>query len=171
MRLLAAVVIGSILAPALPACAFELAFEVPPFVVSVPRLPSISVGAPNASQGGNVLTVRGQDTTYIVEITATASGNASSTRTCAGAAVRELLGRPNMPDRDNVYRVPFDSNTFLVLYLLELGGTRLLHAHLLSAAGGTHCVDAHFSRSLLAGEDVDSWRTTFSGATVREASR
>ena len=76
-----------------------------------------------------------------------------------------------MPDRDNLYRAPIDPDTFLVLYLMELDGKRLLHAHLLSAAGSTHCIDAHFSRSLVAGEDIDNWRTAFSGATVRSAPR
>jgi hypothetical protein len=171
MRVLTAIASASLLAPALPACAFEQAFAVPPFVVSVPRLPNISVGAPIPSQGGNVLTARGQDTTYVVEISATASAGASSTRACAGASLRELVARPNMPDRDNIYRAPFDSNTFLVLYVMELGGKRLLHAHLLSAAGGTHCIDAHFSRSLLTDQDVDDWRIIFTDATVREALR
>jgi hypothetical protein len=169
MRVLTAIASVSLLASALPVCAFEQAFAVPSFVVVVPRLPNIAVGAPSSSQGGNVLTAQGQDTTYVVEISATASASASSTRACVGASLRELVARPNMPDRDNIYRAPFDSNTFLVLYILELGGKRLLHAHLLSAAGGTHCIDAHFSRSLLTGEDVDAWRTIFTGATIREA--
>ena len=74
-----------------------------------------------------------------------------------------------MPDRDNIHRAPVDPNTFLVLYLMELDGKRL-HAHLLSAAGSTHCIDAHFSRTLPVGEDIDNWRTTFDGATVRTSS-
>jgi len=160
-----------LLVPALPVFAFEQAFAVPPFVVSVPRLPTIAVGALSPSQGGNVLTAQGRDTTYVVEIIATASGSAANTRACVGASLRELVARPNMPGRDNIYRAPFDSNTFLVLYVLERDGNRVLHAHLLSAAGGTHCIDAHFSRSLITGEDVDDWRNTFAGATVREAPR
>jgi hypothetical protein len=171
MRSLTALAIALVLAPAFPACAFEHSFDAPPFIVSVPRLPSISLGAPSASQGGGVLTARGQDATYVVEIIATASAVAGSTRACAGASLRELAARPRMPDRDNIYRAPVDPNTFLVLYLMELDGKRLLHAHLLAAAGGTHCIDAHFSRGLLGGEDLDNWRTTFSGAAVREAAR
>jgi hypothetical protein len=159
------------LAPTPPACAFESTFNAPPFVVSVPRLPDIPIGAPSASNGGHVLTARGQDSMHVVEISAVESGNSGSARICAGASLRELAARPNMPDRDNIYRAPLDANTFLVLYLLERDGRRMLHAHLLSAAGGTHCVDAHFSRSLRAGEDIDSWRTIFSGATVREHPR
>jgi hypothetical protein len=171
MRLFIALAAGSMLAQASPAYAFEQAFGAPAFVVSVPHLPNISVGAPSASAGGGVLTARGQDPTYVVEIRATASSSASSTRACAGASLRELAARPNMPDRDSIYRAPFDSNTFLVLYISETAGMKLLHAHLLSAAGGTHCIDAHFSRKLLAGDDVDNWRTTFTGARVREGPR
>jgi hypothetical protein len=169
MRVFTALATTCLVAPALPACAFEQSFDAPSFIVSVPQLPSISVAAPSPSQGGDVLTARGQDATYVVEIIITASAAASSTRACAGTSLRELVARPNMPDRDNIYRAPLDPNTFLVLYLMELDGKRLLHAHLLSAAGRTHCIDAHFSRSLSASEDVDSWRTAFIGATVREA--
>lgn len=171
MRIIAALAIASCLAQAFPACAFEHSFHAPPFIVSVPRLPDISVAAPSASQGGNVLTARGHDTTYAVEIIATASAAASSTRACAGTSLRELIAQPNMPDRDNVYRAPVDPSTFLVLYVMERDGKRLLHAHLLSAAGSSHCIDAHFSRSLVAGEDLDNWRTSFDGATIRETSR
>ena len=171
MRILAAPAVALCLAQAIPACAFEQSFEAPPFIVSVPRLPSIALGSPSATQGGGVLTARGQDTTYVVEIIATASAAASSTRACAGTLLRELVARPNTPGRDNIYRAPVDPNTFLVLYLMERDGTSLLHAHLLSAAGSTHCIDAHFTRTLSVGEDIDSWRTTFDGATVRQASK
>lgn len=167
VRNLAAPVVAFGLAQAFPACAFEQSFDTPAFIVSVPRLPSIALAAPSASQGGGVLTARGQDTTYVVEIIATASAAAGSPRACAGTLLRELIARPKMPDRDNIYRAPVDPNTFLVLYLMELDGKRLLHAHLLSAAGSTHCIDAHFSRTLPVGEDIDNWRTTFDGATVR----
>jgi hypothetical protein len=171
MRILAALAVDFCLAQALPACAFEQSFDAPPFTVAVPRLPSIPLAALSASQGGGVLTARGQDATYVVEIIATASAAASSTRACAGTLLRELIARPDMPGRDNIYRAPVDPNTFLVLYLMERDGKRLLHAHLLSAAGSTHCIDAHFTRTLPVGEDIDSWRTTFDGATVRQASR
>ena len=167
MRILAASAVAFCLVQALPACAFEQSFDAPAFVVSVPRLPSIALAAPSASQGGGVLTARGQDATYVVEIIAAASAGASTPRACAGTLLRELTARPHVPDRDNIYRAPVDPNTFLVLYLMELDGKRSLHAHLLSAAGSTHCIDAHFSRALPVGEDMDNWRTIFDGATVR----
>ena len=169
MRVLAAPAVAFCLAQAFPACAFEYSFDAPPFTVRVPRLPSITLAAPSASNGGGVLTARGQDPTYVVEIIATAAAAASSTRACAGTLLRELIARPNMPGRDNIYRAPVDPNTFLVLYLMELDGKRQLHAHLLSASGNTHCVDAHFSRTAPVGEDIDNWRTTFDGATVRSS--
>jgi len=169
VRVLAAPAVAFCLAQALPASAFEQSFDAPPFIVSVPRLPSIALAAPSASQGGGVLTARGQDATYVVEIIAAASAGASTPRACAATLLRDLIARPNMPGRDNIYRAPVDPNTFLVLYLMDLDGKRALHAHLLSAAGGTHCIDAHFSRPLPAGEDIDNWRTTFDGATVRSS--
>ena len=73
-----------------------------------------------------------------------------------------------MPDRDSIYRAPLDASTFLVLYIFEQRGKKVLHAHLLSAAAGTHCIEAHFSRDEVLGEDEDKWRTTFDDARIRE---
>lgn len=151
--------------------AFEHAFELPAFVVSVPGIPSIPLAprAATASPGARV--ALGHDATFTVEITASESSQAGSTRACAGTFLRELVKRPDMPDRDSIYRAPFDASTFLVLYIVERQGVKALHAHLLSAAAGTHCVDAHFSRVMGATEDVDRWRTTFTGARIREGRR
>jgi hypothetical protein len=73
-----------------------------------------------------------------------------------------------MPDRDNIYRAPLDASTFLVLYVFEQQSKKVFHAHLLSAAAGTHCIEAHFTRDAAVGEDEDKWRTTFTDARIRE---
>ena len=151
--------------------AFEQAFEAPAFVVSVPGLPDFRL-APAAPPGpAKGVAARGQDAALSAEVMAIESRQAGSTRSCAGEFLRELVKRPQMPDRDSIYRAPFDAGTFLVLYILEQQGAKVLHAHLVSAAAGTHCIDAHFSRAMKAGEDEDAWRTTFTGARVREGAR
>lgn len=148
--------------------AFEQAFEAPAFVVSVPGLPDFRLAPAGLAKR---VAARGQDATVSAEVLATESRQAGSTRSCAGEFLRELVKRPQMPDRDSIYRAPFDAGTFLVLYILEQQGAKVLHAHLVSAAAGTHCIDAHFSRAMKAGEDEDAWRTTFTGARVREGGR
>ena len=148
--------------------AFEQAFEGPAFVVSVPRVPNLRIAS--APRGGNSVSVhaRGRDAVFAVEVTAEASPQAGSSRTCASTFLRDLVKRPNMPDRDSIYRASLDASTFLVLYIVEQRGRKVLHAHLLSAAAGTHCIEAHFSRDAVVGEDEDKWRTTFEGARIRE---
>lgn len=172
-RIRVACFIGAVLLGAAwsSAGAFEQAFDAPAFVVSAPGIPNIRLAAvaPPGSQTG--IAARGRDDTYSIEVTALASSQAGSTRSCAGQFLRDLVKRPHMPDRDSIYRAPFDINTFLVLYILEQPGPKVLHAHLVSAAAGTHCIDAHFSRNMKAGEDEDAWRTTFAGARVREGAR
>ncbi len=168
VRAIPATIAIGLLFHAAAASAFEQAFDSPAFIVSAPRLPSIPLGEPATSGDGHVKTARGRDTTYVVEVSSISTPRAGSTRACAGDFLRELVRRPNMPDRDNIYRAPFDTTTFLVLYILDERDTKQLHAHLLSSAAGTHCIDAHFSRNLRAGEEVDDWRASFAGATVRE---
>jgi len=76
-----------------------------------------------------------------------------------------------MPDRDNIYRTALDANTFLVLYILAEQGEQQLHAHLLSSASATRCIEMHFSRARRGGEDEDGWRQSFVGAHIQDARR
>jgi hypothetical protein len=149
--------------------AFEQAFSAPGFVLSVPKLPAIVLAAPQPSADGREQVHEGHDATLQVDVhVAPAAGpaGAASTRACASPFLRELVQRPGMPDRDAIYRAPFDADTFLVLYIREQAGQRLLHAHVLSATAGTHCIDAHFSRAYRGDDDVEAWRLSFSGARV-----
>ncbi len=168
MRGLRCIAASLLLGAASSAGAFEQTFEAPAFVVSIPGLPNFGLTPVRATEPQGSVVASGRGGPYLVEITASASTQAGSTRTCAGNFLRELLKRPNMPDRDSIYRAPFDASTFLVLYIIEQQGKRVLHAHLLSAASGTHCVDAHVSRDMGRAEDEDNWRTTFTGARVSE---
>lgn len=171
MRTLASAASLFLVAAVPSAWAFEQAFETPPFVVSVPQIPDFRVtGIPDRANALSVHAV-GRNEVFAAEVTAAPSAQAGSTRTCAGVFLRDLVKRPNMPDRDSIYRAPFDASTFLVLYILEQRGKKELHAHLLSSAAGTHCIDAHFSRDMVVGEDEDKWRTTFTGARIREGSK
>lgn len=143
MHLRAVLALASV-AAAWPAAAFEQRVDDPGFTVVVPLLPQ-SVRA---------------------DVHAAPAARGVITRLCAGEFLRALVKRPGIPDRDSIYRAPLDAGTFLVLYRLGDGGTRTLHAHLLAAARGTHCVEAHFERPLGPGEDEDDWRRSFAGARI-----
>lgn len=156
----------------LAAWPFEQAFEAPAFVVSVPGAPPMQFTSEAPQRkAADALHASARNGALKVEVAAEPSASAGSTRTCAGAFLRDLVKRPGMPDRDNIYRSPFDASTFLVLYIIDTAGQRVLHAHLLGAAAGTHCIDAHFTKAMGTAEDEDTWRTTFNGARIRAVTR
>lgn len=164
-------VLAAASALSLPAWAFEQALSSPDVVVSVPRLPQVALGQPLGAGTGADRSWQGAGAGVDVDIHARPAASAGSTRLCAGSFLRELVRRPGMPERDSIYRAPIDADTFLVLYIHGEGPDRRLHGHLLAAAGDSHCVEAHFSRPLRPGEDVDDWRTSFDGAAVRPVVR
>jgi len=167
MHLSLLLAIASMLAACEGANAFELKVASPAFTVTVPNLPSIRLDAQPASNSGASSAMAGEDGTYKVTLLVTKAEKETTTRTCAGSFLRSLVARPGMPDRDNIYRSALDENTFLVLYILGAEGSQQLHAHLLSSASATHCIEAHFSRALRVGEDEDNWRNSFVGSHVQ----
>lgn len=149
------------------ACAFEWKAENPDFTVTVPNLPSVRLEAQTLSDANVSSAMAGVDETYKITLLVTKAEKETSTRACAGSFLRSLVARPGMPDRDNIYRTALDQNTFLVLYILVEPGGQQLHAHLLSSANATHCIEVHFSRARRGGEDEDAWRQTFAGSRVQ----
>jgi hypothetical protein len=171
---LAALASPFLLAPLLlpgPGAAFEVKLPDPGFTVTVPRLPEITVRQPSPSPPQSSLRMAGDDGQTEVQVYVTSMRNRVSPRECAGSGLRSILSRPGLPSRDNVYRAPLSEKTFLVLYLVAGDRQHVLHAHLLSAVAGTHCTEVHFSRPAAAGEDLDGWRETFSGARIEDGAR
>jgi hypothetical protein len=148
--------------------AFELAVSGPDFTVVVPRLPAIPLEAHTAAPPATKA-MRGDDGTHQVLLLVTPSARETSTRSCAGAFLRALVGRPGMPDRDSIYRAPLDTDTFLVLYIQ--GTPQRLHAHLLSSANASHCIELHVSKALREGDDADAWRRSFQGSHIAAGRR
>lgn len=148
--------------------AFEQHVAEPGFTVSVPKLPAFVLEPTTAATPGTLALAgqAGPGGALRATVTVTPAAHEVGTRVCAGAFIRGLVARPGMPGRDSIYRAPLDAETFLVLYILEVGGAKALHAHLLAAVGSRHCVEAHFERPMAAGEDEDDWRRSFAGARV-----
>jgi len=170
MRRLLLLAMVSVLAFSTETGAFELKAANPEFTVTVPNLPAIRLEKRSPSTNMDASTeMFGEDSIYRISLVVTKAAKQTSTRECAGAFLRSLVARPGMPDRDSIYRAPLDANTFLVLYILGEPGRRQLHAHLLSSANASHCIEAHVSRELREGEDEDGWRRSFTGARIQDA--
>jgi hypothetical protein len=144
--------------------AFDLNLPDPAVSLTVPGIPAIALQEQAGSSGKRVLA--GQDDTFSVDVELTRQSGDMSPRVCAGTILRAVVAQPGMPSRDNVYRAPLSDTTFLVIYVIGEGQRLRLHAHLISSAGASHCINAHFVRVAKSGQDVDDWRTTFSSARI-----
>lgn len=169
-RLLPSVVAAALAGLHALACSFEAKVSDPDFTIVVPALPDIALKQQAPASPASAPRWLGDDGTYKVAVALSAMPQGISARECAGTGLRAILSQPGMPHRDSVYRAPLNAHTFLVLYVFE-GSQPTLHAHLLSVAGDSHCTDVHFSRPQRAGEDVDDWRSSFSGAHIDKPAR
>ena len=169
-RFLSSVVAAAIIGSHAAVAAFEAKVTDPDFTITVPALPDIALQRQPAGAGSSPRLL-GDDGTYKVAVVLSAATGSASARECASLGLRSILSRPGMPSRENVYRAPLSATTFLVLYAVSEGPQPRLHAHLLSAAGDKQCTEVQFSRPARAGEDVDDWRRTFSGAHIDAATR
>ena len=166
MRPLVSIALTALLGAHNAVAAFDFKVTAPEFTVAVPALPNFSVGENVANARGGSRQFLGGNATFTVEIELSAATKTISSRECAGAILRTLVAKPGMPARDSIYRAPLTESTFLVIYILGEKQDKTLHAHLLSSVGGTHCVEAHFRRLALGGEDVDEWRKVFLGSRI-----
>jgi hypothetical protein len=170
-RRIAPAIAAALLAAAAGAQGFELVVSGPDFTIVVPRLPAIRLQPLKEPAAPGTQTLSGGDGTYEISLLVEPTERETSTRACAGAFLRALTARPGMPARDNIYRAPLDAETFLVLYILGAPKAERLHAHLLSSANATHCVELHVSKALRDGEDEDVWRRSFQGSHVEARRR
>ena len=52
------------------------------------------------------------------------------------------------------------------MYAAPLGGTVQLNAHLMSAAGGTHCIEVHAIKTTLDEDDFAPWVSALEKASI-----
>jgi hypothetical protein len=84
---------------------------------------------------------------------------------CAISEFKKLAGIPGVPGGDKVYKARIDSNTFIAIYVIPgPADASVLQAHLVSAAGGTHCVQVHISKAASSKGEVEPWFRGFGKA-------
>lgn len=145
------------------------AFEVdsPKFKVTIPGIPQMrmDVHPKNASQPQ--LRFLGSEEPYTVAVFTPTAAAGMTPLECAGAITRSLAARPGTPPSSQVLKARLDDNTFVAIYAAPLGGGVQLHAHILSAAGGTHCVEVHATRISILEDDLASWITDVEKASIK----
>jgi hypothetical protein len=160
----AALIMGASLSCQAQGFAFEVAS--PKFKVTIPGLPPIKmeVHPRNATQPH--LRYLGADGPYTVAVFTPAAAAGMTPLECAGATVRTLAGRPGVPPADEIHKSRLNDRTFLAMYAVQIATGVHLHAHLLSAAGGKHCVEVHASWISVVEEEMDDWVRAFERARI-----
>jgi len=152
----------------LPGLAADFAFEVdgPKFRVTLPGIPPMKMATHPLNASQPHLRYLGSDGPYTVSVITPTAAAGMSALECASATVRTMAARPGVPPSAEMYKARLDDNTYVAIYAAEIEGIVQLHAHVLSAAGGTHCVEVHASRMSASPEDLEPWVKGFDGARI-----
>ena len=145
---------------------FVFEASAPDFKVTIPGVPNMRMQPHPMQDTHPHLRYMGADGPYTVSIVTPSAERGMSALQCASATVRSLAARPNVPPSDELYKARLDDNTFVAIYATQLPGLLQLHAHLLSAAAGTHCVEVHVSRIATSVDDVAPWFNGFREARI-----
>jgi hypothetical protein len=133
--------------------------------ISIPDLPAIELGPHPMSAGRPHLRALGSSGEYTVSvITPTADAGMTPVQ-CASSTATSIMRRYNLSDT-SVFRGRANDRTFVLIYGLPQPGFVQLHAHILSAAGGTHCVEVHVSKVSTDPADAGTWMRSFGSSDV-----
>ena len=154
-RLFAIAALHAALAGAAEPQGFTLEMKEPPFRVAIPALPAMEMKRHPFAGERPHLRLIGESGPYTVSVITPTADPGMGPEQCARSTAGTLSERPGVPKQ--VMRVRLDADTYLVMYPSKLPGGVQLHAHLLSAAGGTHCVEVHASRVVSSEADIDRW--------------
>jgi hypothetical protein len=157
-----------ILAGSATAHADDFSFEVeaPDFRVIIPGVPAMKMAVHPEHDGKPHYRFLGSESPYSVAIFTPKSDPGMSVSDCAEAMYDSVAARPGVPEPDKIYRARINDTTFIAIYATLLPGFVLLHAHLLSAGEGDHCIEVHASKSSTSREEASAWFTALAGAKI-----
>ena len=143
-------------------------FEVdsPRFKITIPGIPQLrmEVHPQNASQPH--LRFLGSADPYTVAVYTPTAVEGMTPLECAVAVARTLAARPGTPPSSQIVKARLNSNTFVAMYAAPLGVGVQLHAHILSAIGGKHCIEVHATKASIDEEDLASWVVELEKASI-----
>lgn len=143
---------------------FELA--TPKFKVTLPNVPRMTMDVHPMNAERPHLRLLGTEGPYTVQVATPMAEAGMSALECASATLGSLVQRPGVPPREQIYKVRLNERTFAAIYTSPLPNAVQLHAHLMSAVGGTHCVEVHASRVSQSPDDLDGWFKGFGKADI-----
>ena len=143
-------------------------FEVasPKFRVSIPGLPQMKMELHPMNASQPHLRFLGAEGPYTVAVFTPAAATGMTPLECAGATVKALAARPGVPPASEVYKSRLNDKTFIAIYAVQIAMGVHLHAHLLSAAGGRHCIEVHASRISILEDELGTWVGALEKASI-----
>lgn len=153
-----------------PSCRAEgFVFEVgsPKFRITIPGIPQMKMDVHPMKASQPHLRFLGSLEPYTVAVFTPAAVPGMTPLECASAITRTLAARAGTPPSSQVIKARLGDKTFVVVYAAMLaGGGVQMHAHILSSAGGTHCVEVHATRVSIDEDDLASWATDIEKASI-----
>lgn len=159
---------AALLLAGIEARAEELVFELaaPKFKVTLPNVPRMAMEMHPMNASKPHLRLLGTEGPYTVSVMTPTAQAGMSALECASATLGSLVQRPGVPPREQIYKVRLNERTFAAIYTSPLPNAVQLHAHFMSAVGGTHCVEVHASRVSQSPDDLDGWFKGFGKADI-----
>ena len=136
---------------------FDFEVAAPKFRVSLPALPQMKMDLHPKSAVQPQFRYQGSELPYTVSIFTPAAASGMTPRECASATLRSMAGRPGVPPAAQLYKAQLNDTTFVVIYTAKFIAGVQLHAHVLSAAGGAHCIEVHVTKASMLAEDLATW--------------
>jgi TPR repeat protein len=144
---------------------FELAD--PKFSVTIPHIPAIKMAVHPGHDSKPHLRYLGSQGPYTVSILTPTADAGMTARECAQSEFKHLASTPGAPKDDKIYKARINDNTFVAIYATPVEGAVMLQAFLVSAAGGTHCVQVHASKMSTSKDDFEPWFKGFGKANFQ----
>jgi len=146
---------------------FEFEMEDPDIRIVVPDLPEMSMETHPMHEKYSHLRYQGTAQPFILSVMTPTADADMTPEECMNSSASSYVERYELgKDEYAIYKL--NESTFLLEYLTSTSGVDQIHAHLLSAAAGTHCVDVHISR--LGSNDINirDMHSRFGGAVISE---
>lgn len=145
---------------------FVVEVDAPGFRVTLPEVLRMKMGVHPLHASKPHLRLLGNEGPYTVSVMTPAAEAGMSALECASATLGSIAQRPGVPPRGQIYKVRLNERTFAAIYAVPLPSAMQLNAHLMSAGGGTHCIEVHATRISTSSEDVDGWFKAFEKADI-----
>lgn len=140
--------------------------------ISVPDVPPMAMGVhPNAAAQPHARYMGSDPTGYSLSILLPTADPGMTPRDCARWLSGSLVSRYGL-ERKAIATHQTNDSTFVMLFPLRIGPLTQFKAYLLSADGGTHCVEVHISKTITStspdevAADLANWVQGFRGATI-----